>query len=88
MGRKAPVPSVFSNKVFFIKKESLAQVFFCKFCEIFKNSFFYRTSLVAAFDSTRNAPVFSTKWITHHLLHDSKNVGPCTQRNEASYYSE
>ena len=24
----------------FIKKETLAQMFFCKFCEIFKNTFF------------------------------------------------
>ena len=33
----------------FIKKESLAQVFSCEFSEIFKNTFFYRTPLVAAF---------------------------------------
>ena len=26
----------------FIKKETLAQVFFCKFCKTFKNNFFYR----------------------------------------------
>ena len=32
----------------FIKKESLAQVFSCKFCEISKNTFFYRTPPVAA----------------------------------------
>ena len=32
----------------FIKKESLAQVFPCEFCEISKNTFFYRTPLVAA----------------------------------------
>ena len=32
----------------FIKKETLAQVFSCKFCEIPKNTFFYRTPLVAA----------------------------------------
>ena len=31
-----------------IKKETPAQVFSCKYCEIFKNSFFYGTSLVAA----------------------------------------
>ena len=31
----------------FIKKESLAQVFSCEFCEISKNTFFYRTSPVA-----------------------------------------
>ena len=27
----------------FIKKETLAQVFFWEFCEIFKNTYFYRT---------------------------------------------
>ena len=32
----------------FIKKESLAQVFSCELCKIPKNSFFYRTPLVAA----------------------------------------
>ena len=34
----------------FIKKETLAQVFSCKFCEISKKTFFYRTPLVAASD--------------------------------------
>ena len=32
----------------FIKKEALAQVFFCEFCEISKNAFSYKTPLVAA----------------------------------------
>ena len=32
----------------FIKKESLAQVFSCEFCKISKNTFIYRTPLVAA----------------------------------------
>ena len=32
----------------FIKKETLAQVFSCEFCEISKNIFLYRTPLVAA----------------------------------------
>ena len=32
----------------FIKKETLAQVFSCEFCEISKNTFFYRTPLAAA----------------------------------------
>ena len=45
--------SIFFNKVAgacnFIKKETLAQVFSCEFCEISKNTFFYRTPLVAAF---------------------------------------
>ena len=29
-------------------KETPTQVFSCEYCEIFKNSFFYRTPLVAA----------------------------------------
>ena len=32
----------------FIKKETLAQVFPCEFCEISKNTFFHRTPSVAA----------------------------------------
>ena len=29
-------------------KETLAQVFSCEFCEIYKNTFYYRTPLVTA----------------------------------------
>ena len=37
------------NKVLnFVKKDTLAQVFFCEFCEISRNTFFYRIVLVAA----------------------------------------
>ena len=32
----------------FIKKETVAQVFSCEFCEISKNTFYYRTRMVAA----------------------------------------
>ena len=32
----------------YIKKETLAQVFSCKFCKILKNNYFNRTSLTAA----------------------------------------
>ena len=38
----------------FIKKETLAQVFSCEFCEISKNTFFYRTPPVAASDIHRS----------------------------------
>ena len=37
--------SLFFNKVFFIffiKKDTLTQVFSCEFCKIFKNTFFMR----------------------------------------------
>ena len=36
------------QSLFFIKKETLAQVFFCGFCEISKETFLHRTLLVAA----------------------------------------
>ena len=36
------------NACNFIKKETPAQVFSCEFCEIFKNTYFYKTSPVAA----------------------------------------
>ena len=49
--RKTAVPE--SRVSFLIKleasgKETLAQVFSCEFCEIYKNTFYYRTPLVAA----------------------------------------
>ena len=55
--------SLFFNKVAgaacnFIKKETLAQMFSCEFCEIFKNTFFKRTPLVAAFNSF----ILNKKW--------------------------
>ena len=40
----------------FIKKEILAQVFSCEFCEISKNIFFYRTPPVAASRVSKNSP--------------------------------
>ena len=39
----------------FIKKESLAQMFSCEFCEISKNTFSYRTPPVAASISHKNS---------------------------------
>ena len=55
--------SLFFNKVSglkpqacnFIKKETLAQVFFCEFCEISKNTFSCRRPLVAASAFSMNA---------------------------------
>ena len=40
--------SLFSRSVTSLKKETVAQLFSCEFCEIFKNSFFYKTPPVAA----------------------------------------
>ena len=36
---------VYIKRCNFIKKETLAQVFSCEFCEISKNTFFYRPPL-------------------------------------------
>ena len=57
--RRCPVKKVFLEisqnlqentcaRVNFIKKETLAQVFSCEFCEISKNTFSSRTPLVTA----------------------------------------
>ena len=40
----------FLIKINFIKKETLAQVFSCEFCEIPKTTFSYKTPPVAAFE--------------------------------------
>ena len=33
-------------------------MFFCEYCQIFKNIFFYRTLLVAASEQTKNLDTF------------------------------
>ena len=43
----------------FIKKETLAQVFSCEFCEISKNTFSYRAPLVTA---SANSLLWWSKW--------------------------
>ena len=53
----------------FIKKESLAQVFSCEFCEISKNTFFYRTRLVAAFGDF----IISFVRLFEHLIFSGQN---------------
>ena len=62
--------SLFFNKVAglrseacnLIKKETLAQVFSCEICEIFKNTFFYRIPPVAASEVRRIYDV-KTHWV-------------------------
>ena len=41
-----------------LKRETLAQVFFCEICKIFKNTFFYRTPPMAASASSMLLPCF------------------------------
>ena len=45
----------------FIEKDSLAQMFFCEFCEISKNTFFYRTPPVTASEKPRSPERSSEK---------------------------
>ena len=45
------------NDFFLSKKETLAQVFFCEFCEIFMNTFFtehFRATASEVFKSVKN----------------------------------
>ena len=44
-----------------LKKSLWDRCFFCEFCEIFKNTYFYRTPLVAA--SGINATTTKTLWL-------------------------
>ena len=54
----------FLIKIFlFIKKEVLAHVFSCKFCEILRNTLFYRTPLVAASKKRYNSFFLSVLFI-------------------------
>ena len=50
-------PGVFCKKGV-IKKETLGQVFSCEFCEISKNAFPYRTTLVAATENSKKSRGF------------------------------
>ena len=52
----------------FIKKETLAQVFSCEFCEISKNTFFHRTPLAAASGNVKYKCLKLSS-----LLNDKKN---------------
>ena len=59
-----------------LKKETLAQVFSCEFCEISKNTSFYRTPLVAAPVNT----ITSEK--TNELTTYKKNDKTTTHRDK------
>ena len=63
----------FTQDCNFIKKETLAQVFSCEFCKISKNTFYYKTPLVAASDSFK--PFwFETKTNIGDINSSSKDV--------------
>ena len=51
----------------FIKKETLAQVFSCEFCEISKNTLFYRTPPEAAPDPEQIAILIVEVSLLHIL---------------------
>ena len=58
----------------FIKKETLAQVFPCEFCKIFKNAYFYRTPLMAASDSSIKLQFSSQEFKFKAIFTFTKNV--------------
>ena len=68
---KTPVPdSLFFKKKKpeasnFIKKETVAQVISCEFCEILKNTFFHRAFAVA---DSKNANMVSGTFIQERLI--------------------
>ena len=57
----------------FIKKETLAQVFSCEFCEISENTFFYRTPLVAASQNSRYTLKFKNREVAVHRCSTKKS---------------
>ena len=51
-----------------MKNETVAQVFFFEFCEISKNTFFYRTRPVAASVKTEHQYLIVLKYVYHTYL--------------------
>ena len=57
----------------FIKKEPLAQVFSCKFCEISRNTFFYRIPLVVALKFSSEGKLFLVNiWTEEQQLYKTE----------------
>ena len=63
-----------STKKGVIEKETLAQVFSCEFCEIFKNTIFYRTPLITASVSLEEYHVSTRNGRLHALLFISNTL--------------
>ena len=65
----------------FVKKETLAQVFSCEFCEISKNTFFHRTPLAAASDrlskshSILTIAIHMEYMLIQNIISSSENTG-------------
>ena len=55
------------QSLFFIKKETLAKVFSCEFCKIFKNTFFIEHLRASASDLTQK-PFNSYPYFTHSFV--------------------
>ena len=71
----------------FLKKESLAQVFSCEFCEISKNTFFYKTPPLAAskdFLSFYSALTYYLFWDSF-ICTDEIVVKACSISNRCSW---
>ena len=68
---------------YFIKKETLAQVFSCKFCEIAKNTSLYRTPLAIA--SGRFSEILNK--ILADFFTFYRNLNP-THEGKLNYYHQ
>ena len=91
---KRPCQSLFFNKdaglrpatllcspqaCYFIKGETLAQVFSCEFCEISKNTFSYRTPPVTASENLLKLELFKYKTLVGilflwHIHHENRPI--------------
>ena len=67
----------------FVNKETLAQVFSCEFCVIYKNTFYYRTPLVAASGVLINLAILEPFSIKIAVLF---NRIPMVARSDCSKY--
>ena len=74
--------SFFFNKVAglrpwnFIKKETLAQVFSCEFCEVSKNTFFYRTPLLLSLAISHRGCVTHPECASENSIKEALTLAP------------
>ena len=66
----------------FIKKETLAQVFSCEFCEISKNTFFYRTPLLVSYTIFLVFPLFKNRNV---VVLKKKRLFNCQDKRRARH---
>ena len=67
--------SLFFNKVAGLRPGTLIHVVFCEFCEILKNTFFYRTPVAAASVCNKDSFLISTVEMFSSVLKFKKSFG-------------